>query len=209
MDGEVDRQRRARRAEGGERLALGHFRGAARNARQHQRLRDLGDGQFAAERGRRRREGGHARRQRVGDAQPLQPPDLLGHRAPHGQIARMQPRHILAGRVRGHIFRLDLVERQRRGIDEARARRAVFQQFRRHDRAGIEADRAGGDEIAPAHRDQVGRARPGADEMHGHLVFSERDGAGHGPDRDPRPRQPRAFARRRQCGRLRDGGRAG
>ena len=37
----------------------------------------------------------------------------------------MQPRHVAAGGVRGDEFGLDLVERQRRGIDDARAGRAV------------------------------------------------------------------------------------
>ena len=46
--------------------------------------------------------------------------------------------------------------------------RAILQQFGRHDRAGIEADRAAGEQVAAAHGDEVGSARSGADEMHGH-----------------------------------------
>ncbi len=72
----------------------------------------------------------------------------------------MQPRHIEPGGVGRDIFRLDLVERERRGVDDARARRAPGQHFRRHDGAGIEAHRAAGDEVAAAQRDEVGRAGP-------------------------------------------------
>ena len=38
----------------------------------------------------------------------------------------------------------------------------------RDERAGIEADGRARDEIAPAHGDEIGSARPGADEVHGH-----------------------------------------
>ena len=44
----------------------------------------------------------------------------------------------------------------------------MLEQRLRHQRAGIEADRAARDQVAAAHRDQVGRARSGADEMHRH-----------------------------------------
>src|SRR5258708_36082992 len=44
----------------------------------------------------------------------------------------------------------------------------MTEQFARHDGAGVEAGRTARDEIAAAHRDQVGRARPGADEVYGH-----------------------------------------
>src|SRR5271166_197690 len=80
----------------------------------------------------------------------------------------MKPRQVEAGGVRGHKLGLDLVERQRRRIDDARPGRTVGEQRAWHYRAGIEANRTARDEIAAAHRDQVHRARPGADEMHGH-----------------------------------------
>ena len=57
---------------------------------------------------------------------------------------------------------------QRRGVDDARVRRTKLKQFARHERAGIEADRTARDQVAAAHGDEVGGARPGADEMHGH-----------------------------------------
>ena len=81
----------------------------------------------------------------------------------------MQPRHILTGAMGGRIFQFDLVERHRRGVDQPRVRRAVFQQFLRHDRAGIEANRAAREQVAAAHGNEVGSAWSGADEMHRHL----------------------------------------
>ena len=62
----------------------------------------------------------------------------------------------------------DLVEGQRRGIDHPRAGRRGSDDRPRHQRAGIKADRAAFDQPQPAHRDQIRRARPGADEMHRH-----------------------------------------
>ena len=62
----------------------------------------------------------------------------------------------------------DLVERQRRGVDDAGARRGERDDLARHQRTRIEADRAARDEVAPAHGDEVRGARAGADEMDGH-----------------------------------------
>ena len=69
--------------------------------------------------------------------------------------------------------RHDPVEIERRGVDDGRARRAMIEQRLRHERAGVEADGAAGDEVAPAQSDQVGRARSRADEMHGHENSAE------------------------------------
>ena len=122
----------------------------------------------------------------------------------------MQPRHVLAGRVRRDKLRLDLVERHRRGVDDARARRAMGEQFLRHDRAGIETDRAARDEVAPAHRDQIGCARPGADEMYGHgaspLAASAQVAA---RDHDAGAEQPRVRAGSGESGCLGDRRHAG
>ena len=116
----------------------------------------------------------------------------------------MQPRHVEAGGMRGDELGFDLVERHRRGIDDPRAGRTMGEQLRRHDRAGVETDRAAREQVASAHGDEVGRARSGADEMHGHGARSgvgER--AGRGPDRDARRNQPRRGAAGRQRRRLR------
>src|SRR5215470_510600 len=63
---------------------------------------------------------------------------------------------------------LDFIERQRCGVDNAGIVRTLRKQFARHDRAGIEADRTARDQVPPAHRDEVRRARPRSDEMHRH-----------------------------------------
>src|ERR1700747_1173098 len=80
----------------------------------------------------------------------------------------MQPRHILAFFMRGDDLRNDLVERQWCGIDDARSLRAMRENSLRHQRAGIEAHRTGGDDIAPAQGKQIGSTRSGADEVHRH-----------------------------------------
>src|SRR6185503_6058567 len=84
----------------------------------------------------------------------------------------METRHVETGGVRGGELGLDLVERQRRGVDHARTRRTMSEQGARDDRAGIEADRTAGDEVTPAQSDQVRRARSGTDEVHGHRAAS-------------------------------------
>src|SRR3954451_23294869 len=80
----------------------------------------------------------------------------------------MQTRNVLVLRMRGRDFRHDVVERQRRGVDDPRARRAMRQNLARYQRAGIEADRTGRDEVAAAQGQEIGGGRPGADEMHRH-----------------------------------------
>ncbi len=56
------------------------------------------------------------------DAEPAQAAELLAHRAPDGEVAGMQPRHVLARRVRLHEFGFDLVEAHGRGVHDARVR---------------------------------------------------------------------------------------
>ena len=165
----MDRERRAGRGEIGERLALGHRRGAARRARQHQRLREARQSQFAPERRGGGGESGHAGRDRVRHPCPLQAPQLLAHGAKDREVARMEPRHVLGPRGRLDTERNDRVEIERRGVDDPRVRRAMIEQGARDQRAGIETDGSARDEIAPAHCDEIGSARPGADEVHGHL----------------------------------------
>src|SRR5215468_7701012 len=80
----------------------------------------------------------------------------------------MQPRHVAALLGGAPALFDDLVQRQRRGVDDARARRAVLEELLRHQRAGIEADRTATDQVAPAHRYQIDGARPGTYEMHCH-----------------------------------------
>ncbi len=80
----------------------------------------------------------------------------------------MEPRDVFASRMGAFDRRHDVVERQRRGIDDARALWAMRQHALGHERACIEAYRAGGDQVAPAQGEKIGGARSRADEMHGH-----------------------------------------
>ena len=83
----------------------------------------------------------------------------------------MKARDIMAGGIRGGDFFHDLVERHARRIHHARAFGAVLKQRLGHEGTRIEANRAGRDQIPPAQRDKVGRARPRTDEMYRHLSF--------------------------------------
>ena len=172
VDGEMDGERRASRGEGCERFARRHGRSAPRRSRQHQRLRDLRQGQFAAERGGGGGEGRDARRDRIGDAELVEAAQLLAHCAPDRQVAGVQARDVLAGLMRARKFGADLIEVQRRRVDDPRARRAMRQQGLGDQRAGEQADGAARNEIAAAQRDEVRRARTGADEMDRHARAS-------------------------------------
>ena len=121
----------------------------------------------------------------------------------------MKPGDVLAPCGRLDAERNDRVEIERRGVDDPRARRAMIEQRRGHERAGVEADRAAGDEIAPAHGDEIGRAGPGADEVHRHRRSEERATAQVAPSAASRGRkQPPASARAGERRGLGDVGRA-
>ena len=121
-DREMNRKRRTGRGKGGELFAERHRRGSPRHAGEHDALRHLRHGQFAMKRGSGRREGRHARREGKRNAAAFEPAQLFGERAVDRKIAGLQPRHVMAGGMGRHEFRLDLVERHRRGVDDARAR---------------------------------------------------------------------------------------
>src|SRR5262249_24173105 len=91
--------------------------------------------------------------------------DLLGDGAEHRQIAGMKSRHLLSGGVGRDAFGVDVVERQRRGVDQSSPGRTISQQLRRDDRTGIETDRALPEKLASTDRNKVRGARTGADEM--------------------------------------------
>src|SRR5262249_10844322 len=149
-------------------LGGGHRRGPPRHWGQNDALGDLGHGELAPEQRRSRGEGRHARGQGIRNAAPLEPADLLGDRAEYGEIAGLKPRHILSGRVGRHAFGFDLVEGQRRGIDQSSPGRTIPQQIGRDDRAGIETDRALPEQVTSADPNKVGGARAGADEVDAH-----------------------------------------
>ncbi|MEI2612936.1 MAG: hypothetical protein V9G20_30210 [Candidatus Promineifilaceae bacterium] len=69
----------------------------------------------------------------------------------------MDAGHVLARRVGALHFGNDLIEMHGRGVAHQRARRRGGDDFRRHQRAGIEADRAALDEALAAQGDEVGR----------------------------------------------------
>src|SRR5699024_1024383 len=99
---------------------------------------------------------------------------LFGNRAVDGGVAGAQSGHVVSLTVCGDEFVDDLVETTVRGVDQARVRRAVHQQFPRRETAGVEAHGAGAEQFAAAYGDQIGRAGTGSDEMHCHglLVLS-------------------------------------
>lgn len=169
----VDRQvQRERRAGGGEALqflARRHRRGASGSPRQHQRLRDFGQGQLAFEHGGGSGKRRHARRHRVGDAEPVEFAQLLAHRAPDRQVARMQARDVEPRLVGGDHLGDDFFEAHRRRVDDARAGRTPAEHRRVDQRSRVEADRAGADQVAAANGDEVGSAGTGADEVDGHF----------------------------------------
>src|SRR5688500_11888022 len=86
----------------------------------------------------------------------------------------MEPRRVLSAVVRLHVFGGDGVEVERRRVDDPRAGRAPGQDLRRHDGAGIKADRAALDERTAANGDEVGGAGACSDEMDSHELASER-----------------------------------
>ena len=89
VDCKVNDQGRFGRCERDKSLALGHTRSSAGHAGEHDALRDLRDRQLAADCSGGRREGRHARRERIGDSVPIEPADLLGERAVDRKIARV------------------------------------------------------------------------------------------------------------------------
>ena len=80
----------------------------------------------------------------------------------------MEPGNILTCRCRRLAFGDDRVEIERRGVDNARLRRAMGQHPFRHERARIKTYRAGRDQIAPAQCQKIRSAGSGANEVDGH-----------------------------------------
>ena len=132
----------------------------------------FGQGELGLEGGGGGGEGGNAGRHVIGDAEPVEPAHLLGDGAIERGIAGVDAGHVLALRMGGLDLGDDLVERHGGGVDDAGACGRGLHDLLRHQRAGIEADRAGLDELQPAHRDEVGCAGAGADEMDGHSAAS-------------------------------------
>src|SRR5262249_45479194 len=140
LNSEVEHERGAGRGERLQPLSRRHRRSPPRYTGQNDALRKLGRSQLAAEQSCGRGKSRHAWGQRIRNAAPFEPTDLLGDGAEHGKIAGMESRHVLSRRVRRDVFGFDLVERHRRSIDQSSAGGTISQQFRRNDRAGIKTD---------------------------------------------------------------------
>ncbi len=80
----------------------------------------------------------------------------------------MDPGHVLALGVGLFDHRHDLVQGHGRRVHDQGVLGRVGDHRLGHQGAGVEHHRGGGDQVAPAEREQVRRARPGADEVHGH-----------------------------------------
>jgi len=175
---QVDSERRPRRGEVLQGLAVGHARSAALGARQDHALTHLRQGQLLAERGRAGGESGHARRHGVVDAERAQAADLFADGAVDGEVPRLQPRHVLTRCIGGAHLLQDGVQRHGLGVDAARVGTDVLEHVRGDQRARVQAHAAGGQPIAAAQREQVRGPRPGADEMDGHGLVSSFESAG-------------------------------
>ena len=164
MDGEG----RAGAGEGGQLLALRHRGAPGARAGEDDGLAHPGEGELALEGGGRggvsRDAGGHV----VGDSECAQPPHLLPDRPVEGRVARVHAGNVLAVRVRRLHLVDDLVEGHGGGIEHPGALRRAGDDFRRHERARVEDHRARLDEAPAAHRDELGVARTGPDEVDGH-----------------------------------------
>src|SRR5262245_57414130 len=80
----------------------------------------------------------------------------------------MEPRNIFTARRCLLHLGNDVVQGQRRRVNDARARRAMGEDGLRHERSCVETNRAPRDEIASAHGDEICGTWAGADEVYGH-----------------------------------------
>ena len=83
----------------------------------------------------------------------------------------MQPRDLVALGCRLLHLGHNRVEIERCGIDDARTRRGLREDHRRHQRARIEHDGATPQQGEPPHGDQVRSTGAGADEVDRHALF--------------------------------------
>src|SRR5436190_4243391 len=87
----------------------------------------------------------------------------------------MEPRHVLACGVGFDELGFDLIQGHGRRVDDACTAGAVCQQLLWYHRAGVQADRAAGQQVPPTDGDQICGARAGAYEVDGHdVVMSAR-----------------------------------
>jgi hypothetical protein len=168
LDGQVQHQRRPGRAQAGQVLARRHGRRAVRDPGEDDRLPDARHGELAPQGRRGRRERGHARGYVVADAGLFESARLLGNGAEDRRVARAEPDHVKAGRVRLRHRRDDLVQGQVGGVDQPGIRRAVREDLGRDEAPGIQAHRALRQQALRPDGDQVSGAGACTDEMNGH-----------------------------------------
>ena len=123
-------------------LARRHGAGLHGGAGQDDRLGDLGQRQLRLRRAAAAAKAGHARADLIGNAQPIEAAHLLGDGAIDRGIAGMDAGDILALCMGRRHLGDDLVEVHGGGVEDAGAGRGRGDDLRRHQRAGIEADRA-------------------------------------------------------------------
>ena len=149
---------------------VGHRGGAGGDAGEDDGLADSGHGELAAEGG-----GGggvrrYAGRHVVRDLRGVEAAHLLGHRAEHRRVAGVQAGDVEAGLVGGGEFGEDLVQVE---FAVSTLRAPGGQWSRSSTGTSAPAYRQTGEDAIrsrPADGDQIGRARPCPDEVHGHLV---------------------------------------
>src|SRR3546814_4755581 len=124
--------------------------------------------QFGADGGSGGGEGGDAGRDAERNADRFQPPKLLAHGRPDGQVAGMKARSVMPRLMGIDDDGDDLVQGERRRVDDPCPRRTMIEQGGGHQRSGLETDRSTRDQGAPAQGEEVGRAGTGADELNGH-----------------------------------------
>src|SRR6266568_4534813 len=129
-------------------LARRHrVRGAGRQSGEHDRLGDAWDGQLAADRGRGRSERGDTRDDLPREVALVAFRDLL-----------------LDGAVERWVAGVDARHRERRGVEQLGPRRGVREHLRADQARGPDHHVGRGDRRGASEGEQVGGARPGADE---------------------------------------------
>ena len=162
----MDAERGAGAGERGQILALADRRRVLGPARQDDALRYARPGEGAPQGGGSGREGRNARHHCVGDGERVEPVHLLAHGRIEGDVAGLEPRHVLARRVRRREMVDDSIEIEALGIDASAP--AQRQDVGAHERACVKADGARLYEPRGLHGQQIGGAGSCADEVDGH-----------------------------------------
>ena len=167
---QINRHRRLMLCQFRQTLPGGH-RGFAGMAGQNQRLADPRQGQFPAQHRRPGKGSSHPRHHLIRNPQPVQFADLLADGTIQGRIAGMHPRHIQPLFMGGVQAGDDLFQTQIRGIDDLCCRVGRQHDFFRHQRTGVQHQRAFADQPPTLDGNQFGIAGTGPDKVDGHRNF--------------------------------------